>query len=395
MRDETKRNLRVGLLTIAALVVLGGTILMIGDRQQLFVRHTRYHTTFRNVTGLQQGAPVKLNGVTVGFVEDIVLPTDPAEQRIIVRFTLNAGYTERIRTDTEVSIKTIGLLGDKYLEIRGGSASQERVLEGGTVTGKDPAEVAAFVESGEDLMENLLAISSSLKNILRRVEAGEGLLGEMTIAPHTGERLSDTLNTTLIAMRSILNRMDSGKGLLGALLRNDEAARSLLEDAQASASLIRELTTTVTDDLRRDGTMYSSLMRDDDGATLMRNGLVAVRDASEALAAAVEELATGEGTLPRLMQDRDFAESFLDDLDGLIHNLRSAAEKLDQGQGTAGALINDPQMYEDLENVVRGVKSSKVVSWFIRNRRKKGEKIEQRELLQADGHATPEGPGAG
>ena len=41
------------------------------------------------------------------------------------------------------------------------------------------------------------------------------------------------------------------------------------------------------------------------------------------------------------------------------------------------------QMYQDLENVVRGVRSSKVVSWFIRNRRKKGEKVAAREAEEA------------
>ena len=66
-----------------------------------------------------------------------------------------------------------------------------------------------------------------------------------------------------------------------------------------------------------------------------------------------------------------------------MENLRSATEKLDRGDGTAGALINDPQVYQDLENVVRGVRSSKVVSWFIRNRRKKGEKVAAREAEEA------------
>ena len=93
------------------------------------------------------------------------------------------------------------------------------------------------------------------------------------------------------------------------------------------------------------------------------------------------------------MQDEDFAKDFLDDLHGLIKGLRSAADKLDQGQGTAGAFINDPQLYEDMENVVRGVKSSKVLSWFIRNRRKQGEKTEAREeaLQQQELEAAPTG----
>ena len=55
MRDESKRNLRVGLLVIAALLLVALTILMVGNRRQLFVRHTRYSTSFLNVTGLEHG----------------------------------------------------------------------------------------------------------------------------------------------------------------------------------------------------------------------------------------------------------------------------------------------------------------------------------------------------
>ena len=112
--------------------------------------------------------------------------------------------------------------------------------------------------------------------------------------------------------------------------------------------------------------------------------LAAVRDASEAMAAAFEELSTGQGTLPRLMQDKEYADDFLDDLQALTSHLRSVMEKLDEGEGTAGAFLNDPLLYQDLENVVRGVENSAVTSWFIRNRRKSGEKSEAAEAARAE-----------
>ena len=74
MRDETRRNLRVGALTVVAVAVLAVAIFTMGNRRQLFTRHTRYVTTFNNITGLQVGAPVRLSGVDVGFVERIELP---------------------------------------------------------------------------------------------------------------------------------------------------------------------------------------------------------------------------------------------------------------------------------------------------------------------------------
>jgi phospholipid/cholesterol/gamma-HCH transport system substrate-binding protein len=379
MRDQTIRNLRVGALTLAALVLLAVAILTIGLRQQIFTRHTRYRTSFANVTGLQVGSPVRLSGVDVGFVKQIELPTDPDASRIKVWFTVDAAYTERIREDSVASIKTIGLLGDKYLAVRAGSPSADRVLEGGLVQGRDPAEVEELVAGGEDLMENLVSISSSLKVILHRIESGEGLLGELTRTPEGEEKFSDVARTTVAELRDILRRLESGEGVLGRLLTDDAMA----DDLYATAHTLRLTGAAVTRDLERPDSAYAALFRDPETAQAVRDAVRAVRDASQAMAAALEEISTGEGTLPRLLQDKEYADSFLDDLHAMVQHLRSVMRKLDEGEGTAGAFLNDPMLYQDLENVVRGVENSAVTSWFIRNRRKSGEKSQAEEAQAA------------
>ncbi len=376
MRDETKRNLRVGALTVAALVLLSVAVLTIGKRQQIFIRHTRYNTSFSNVTGLQTGAPVRVSGVNVGFVESITLPTQPDENRITVRFTVNAVYTERIRNDSVASIKTIGLLGDKYLEVRGGSAEAERILEGGKVPGKDPAEVDELVAGGEDLMANLITISSSLKVILNRIEAGEGLLGELTRTSADEEKFSDMAKSSMASLETILTRIEAGEGLVGRLLTDDEMA----DDLYATAHSLRLTGARFTRDLERTDSTYAVLFKDPQTAQMLRETVAAIRDASQAMSAAFEQLASGEGTLPRLMRDKEYADDFLGDMQLLMFHLRSAMQKLDEGDGTAGAFLNDPQLYQDLEAVVRGVKESKVTSWFVRDRRESGEKA-----MEADG----------
>lgn len=375
MRDETKRNLKVGALTIAALVLLGVAILTIGQRQQIFTRHTRYRTTFTNVTGLQVGSPVRLSGVNVGFVESIELPTQPDEGDIVVRFSVDAAYTERIREDSLASIKTIGLLGDKYLAVSAGTPDAPRVLEGGLVASRNPAEVEELVAGGEDLMENFLSISSSLKVILRRVEAGEGLLGELSKSEPGEEQLGNAIRSTMLELRSILDRIEDGEGVVGRLLTDD----ALADDLYATAHTLRLTGATMTRDLERSDSAYAALFRDPETAQAVRDAVQAIREASQAMAAAFEELSSGKGTLPRLLQDEDYADTFLDDLQAMMANLRSLTEKLDEGDGTAGAFINDPQLYMDLENVVRGVENSAVTSWFIRNRRKSGERSEEEQ----------------
>lgn len=390
MRDETKRNVRVGLLIIAALALVAMTILMVGNRRQLFVRHTRYTTSFLNVTGLEQGSPVKLNGVTVGFIEDIELPSEAEQPRIKVRFTLDSRYTERVREDSTVSIRSMGLLGDKYLEIISGSAESPRILEGGTVPGRDPAELSQFVSTGGDLLQNLIAISVSLKNILGRVEAGEGLLGELTRTPESGSHLAESLTETVSTLGAILAKIERGEGLLGRLVSEEGGSGTIVDQlADASRSLNR-ITTRLAIDMERPDSAYAALMRDPDLGPKVSETITAFSEAAAAIAAFADEIANGEGTLPRLMQDEEYAGDFLEDLRALVESLRSTAEKLDQGDGTAGAFINDEQLYTDLEDVVRGVKDSKVVSWFIRKKRAKGERIRLKdETAETESGSAP------
>ncbi len=383
MRDESKRNLRVGLLVIAALLLVALTILMVGNRRQLFILHTRYSTSFVNVTGLEHGSPVKLNGVTVGFIENIELPAGAQQPRIEIRFTLDSRYTERVRADSRVSIRSMGLLGDKHLEITSGSPEAERILEGGIVPGRDPAELSQFVSTGGDLLQNLISISVSLKTILGRIEAGEGLLGELTRSPESGSHLSENLTKTVATMGDILDKINRGEGLLGRMISEESGSGDILDELKASSRSIHRITTQVAIDIERHDTAYAALLRDPAGRRRLTDTIDALQNAAGAIAAVAEEMATGEGTLPRLMQDKEFADDFLDDLHGLVSSLHSAAEKLDKGDGTAGAFINDEQLYRDLEDVVRGVKDSKVVSWFIRSKREKGEEARLEEEAEA------------
>lgn len=380
MLEETRQNLRIGLMVIASLVILGIGIFIVGKRQQLFIRHTQYYSVFRDVLGLQPGAPVQLNGVTVGYVTSIDLPVKAREEGITVRFTVDARYMDRIRKDTVASIKTEGLLGDRFLKLSGGSPEAPRVLEGGLVTGHNPAELEHFLAGGEDLMDNLLAISSSLRTILERAETGKGILGELLAPSEEGQAAGTDLVRTIAALRRITERVEAGHGLAGRVLADDAMGSAVFDDLAATAAAIRSMTEGLAKDMARNDTAWAAILRDPKGAKLAAETLRSLHDGSQALAAAAGELASGKGTLPRLLKDKEYADHFLNDLQGLIHSLRSITAKIDRGEGTAGGFVNDPQMYLDLQNVVRGVKESGLSSWYIRNRRAAGERAAEKEI---------------
>lgn len=369
---DPKRRLKVGLFTGALLVLLGVSILLIGKKQGFFTRHVRFQAQFQDVAGLVPGAQVWLNGVVVGVVEDIDLPEDPSQRKITVTFRIRRSLAARIRADSRVRIRTIGLLGDRYLELSSGSPLQPLLPEGSSIPAFEPTDIAEALSQGGEAMGNIVAITGSLRRILEKMEQGQGLLGVLVNEPIEGPRFARELTSTLDHLSQITQQVQKGQGLLGKLVSSPEGERLFAKLEESVASAHRVLTL-LESDLIREDSVLTTLLRHPKAAEQVRQTLANLAQASQALAAASQELANGQGTLPRLLRDQKFADDFLEDLKALTHNLASAAKKLDQGKGSAGQFLNDPELYQDLENVVRGVQKSSLLRWFIRNRREAGE----------------------
>src|SRR6185295_4043063 len=175
-------------------------------------------------------------------VHKIVLPRDPAVEDIRVWIEVDRSYEDRIRASadgrplpgpkgdlpySEARIKTLGLLGDKYIELTSGSAAYPRVESEGKIPAGQLTSVDALVASGEDVMSNVVEISHSLSTILARMERGEGLLGELTSESPTGKKLRESMVGTFEATERIANRLDSGDGPLPRLLNDKQMADRL------------------------------------------------------------------------------------------------------------------------------------------------------------------------
>jgi phospholipid/cholesterol/gamma-HCH transport system substrate-binding protein len=369
---DPRRRLRVGLFTVLLLGLLAVAILLIGRKQGLFVKKVVYHTRFLDVGGLTPGAPVWLNGVVVGQVEDVALPSDPARREIDVEFSVHERVARRIRSDSVVRIRTLGLLGDRYLEISSGNPSMPRLPEGSAVPSEEPQSVAQVLSQGGDVVTNVLSISASLRRILDRVERGEGVLGELTVNPESGQHAIERLTAVLGQVEALLKEIRAGHGLLGRLVSDPKLEQQLVDDVAGFAHAGRQVAEELAADLKRDDSVVAELLRDPNGRERVAKTLDGLTEAAAAAAEASRQLAEGRGTLGRLMNDKQFADRFLGDLAALTASLRSVAAKLDAGKGTAGRAINDPQLWQDLEDVAHGVKRSRVLSWLIRNRRAAG-----------------------
>src|SRR5881628_2761411 len=98
------QHLRVGLLVLAALVVFMATIFSLGQQEHLWERKVEYEMRF---------------------------PDDPGVSFILVRIKVGGDVAPRIRENTVATIRTLGLLGDRYIELSAGSADAHPLEAGG------------------------------------------------------------------------------------------------------------------------------------------------------------------------------------------------------------------------------------------------------------------------
>ena len=375
------RELKVGVLIIVAIIVAALAIFLVGERSNVFARKNEYFVRFESVSGLATGNPVQLNGVVVGSVRRVVLPVDVEEQYLTVWVSIDRRYADRVREDSRARIKTLGLLGDKYIELTSGSPGFTQIESGGEIRTGAATDVEKIIATGGDAVENLVAISYSLRTILERMEAGEGILGELTTKSETGTRAKKSLVETFETFRDITAKLDSGEGTLGKLI-NDSTLADSAESAVAHLDGI-------LGQVESGEGAVAALLNDPATRDKVNKSLDAMSTLTQDLAALVADIKGGEGLLSTMLFDKEYGAEVRQDLQQMIMNLRVLSDRLEQGDGTLGQLINDPQVYEAMNDIIVGIDESKMLRWLVRNRQKSGIQVRYEDQVEGEEGLEP------
>lgn len=378
MAPKTRsRTVRVGLLITSAVAVLMVSLFFIGSEQKIWSRKNEYEVRLPDVAGLAEGNPVKISGVTVGVVKDITLPQDPKQATVKIALMVDRKYAERIRGDSRARLKKLGLLaGDAYIDVTPGTSRYPELEPGAIIPAQRQTNVEQLISSGEDLVDNLVQISYSMKNVLSRVDRGEGLLGELTSSPETKQRLTDTVLTTLNKTNAIFSHIESGRGTVGRFVYDDKYGEELTAAIASTAQSMQTISANIQRSFESGNGTIPALLGDPQGKKRVLELVENLRVTSANLAAFTTTLQNGQGLVPRLMNDKAYGDQRLSEFTTLVHQLNDSVAKLNSGQGTAGKLISDPSVYESINDILIGINESKLLRWLIRNRQESG--IEKR-----------------
>ncbi|HQN07524.1 MAG TPA: MlaD family protein [Thermoanaerobaculia bacterium] len=392
MKADSRTRSRVGVIVFAAILLFAVMVVVVGGKTGFFLARSSYFARFPNSQGLSGGNQVRLAGVTVGAVQEVEVPKSPGED-LTVRFDIERRYRHLVRTDSRVEIKTIGLLGDKYLEVTPGSPETPLLEPGSEIAAIRGSELDKILAGSGDLFENVNSVAESLKTILGRVEKGEGFLGEMTSASPEGKELSRSLRQTIAATNALLADVRAGKGLVGRLVADEKLGDEVAAELAASAASLRKLLAAVERGAGDGEGLVPALLGDPEGKKKFFAMVDSLNATAEGLSGFSRELSSGSGLLPKLVRDEAFAKELTEDLRRISSSLASVAEKVDRGEGTAARIVNDPALFEAIDDILVGVNESKLLRWLVRNRQRSGIQARYEETTAKGAAPAPEALG--
>jgi len=324
-------QLKVGVLVIVALCALLALIFLIsGSTGGFWSGRLSVRSYFENSAGLKIGAPVNLEGVTVGNVAAINIVPHHHLTPVEVVMKINPKYRYGIRTDSKASLETQGVLGDTDVDIDSNHATGAFVQNNAELPTTESPNLQDVIQASQGTIEKLNTILVQVNDIANSINSNKGSVGMLINDPTLYKKALYTVNQ----LNAIIDEVNSGKGSVGKLLK-DDTMYNRLNDMVTRADRI----TTEIDEgkgsvgkLLKDDTLYNQL-----------------KESSQSLNQILTTINSGKGALGMMTKDPKFAAK----LNDTVTHLDSVLAKMDNGEGTMGALLKDRTLYDHLDQVAQ------------------------------------------
>jgi phospholipid/cholesterol/gamma-HCH transport system substrate-binding protein len=292
----TWEQLKVGALIAAALAVLAVAIYRLGQAASLFSRRYELIAYLPNANGLRAGGVVYVAGQYAGTIRAIdFLPVDNDTTRNLrVRMGIDHTLQDQVRSDSKAKVRTLGLLGDKVIDISIGTPRYAPLRDGDTIAVAPSLDYEAALAQAAGAVNDMVGLTHDLRQITANVLEGKGTIGQLV----TNRALYDQFVSTMGRANQMMARIDNPHGTFAKLLD--------------------------------DPTLY--------------NQFVSVITSADSLVVALNDK---NGTIGKLLRD----DTLYTHIVSMAMAGDSLMKTLSNGQGLAGRLLNDPTLYDRLNKL--------------------------------------------
>lgn len=306
---NNQRSVIVGIFILIGLAIFIVTILTLGSQKKTFDRSITVKSFFENVNGLQKGNNIWFSGVKVGTIKKVVLTT---KGQVEVDMNIDADSRQFIRKDAKAKIGTDGLIGNKIIEIYGGTLTAPPIEEGDLLGNTELLSTDALMNTLSKNNDNLLAITTDFKEISNRLVQGKGSIGKLL----SDETLANQINATTLSLKKTSMNLErltadvsaytsklNDKGTLASDLVSDTVIFSRLRSAVSQLQQVASTSKEIVDSFKIAGSSLNNSL------STINNGLN-----------------NGDAPLGMLLKDEKSAGN----IKVILQNLESSSKKLDE-----------------------------------------------------------------
>jgi phospholipid/cholesterol/gamma-HCH transport system substrate-binding protein len=244
---QAKHPVAVGAFVVGGVLLFAAGLFLIGNRRMLFNDTFEVYAEFANISGLQNGATVRVAGMDAGEVTSIRVPSSPSA-RFRVGLRVREDLHPLLRVDSVASIQTDGLVGNKFVQIEAGTDKAQAVAAQGTIQSREPFDFAEMLQRMSqtlDLVTSTIVelrsgVDDALQSISDTADEAQNLLANL------GTQATQILAAAHQAsnnVSAIVADVRQGKGTVGKLMTDETlftSLKSIAADAQKTVASLRE-----------------------------------------------------------------------------------------------------------------------------------------------------------
>ena len=286
------KEFKVGIYIVLAIVILYWGINFLKGND-IFASSRVYYAIYDNTEGLTPAVSVAINGKQVGVIDDIYFHPDQSG-RLVVRLKMQMDYP--LPSDSKAKIHSSGLLGERNIQL---------MLGDSTTLAQDGDTLFATVEGSltDAVNEQVAPIKAKAENLLASLDTAVTLL-----TGFLDDETRDNFRKSFASLQRTFTRLDQSSAILARYLEENEG--NFDRFAQNLAS--------ITDNLKNNN----------ENITMVLSNLNAITDSIQR--------ANITGTFNKVNH--------------AMTQLDSSLTKINNGQGTIGQLVNNPELYDNLED---------------------------------------------
>ncbi len=310
-------QLKVGLVILAALGILGVAIYKLGQAANLFSKRYELITYLPNAAGLRAGGTVFVAGQFAGSIKSIeFLPVDNDTTRNLrVRLEVDQELQDQVRRNSRAKVRTLGLLGDKVIDISIGTPEFPVLKSGDTISVEPSLDYEAVLAQASGAVADMVGLTQDMHKITDGIVHGQGTIGQLV----TNRALYDQFVGTMGRANTMLARFENPNGSFAKMLDDPTLYNRFVSVVTSADSLVLAMND-------KNGTI-GKLLRDDTLYTHIVNMAVAGDSLMKALS-------NGNGIAARLLNDPtlyDHLNKLTTDLNAILDDVRKDPHKYLKG----------------------------------------------------------------